>query len=223
MKRTFALIEIVVVMAIVVVLTSIILIAAFSSVSKSRIVKTQADLAALKAAISALYMDTSRFILGCPAFVGENPEAALDESMSPAGTYWIGLVSKPNIGVPPAPYAVSTKCEWKAEHVDAWEGPYLDTNNVYDHWKNPYWYDPDYDACCNTWVGNVSLGQVGIVACRNLDPDSILVTECEAACGPALNCPGDFDVCPPPLVMSYGADEWRDTCDDIILGLTLKK
>ena len=220
MKQAFTIVEMATVIVIIGILSGIVIIAAFTSLEKSRIIKSQADLVSIKSAVSALYMDTSRIILGCPPYKTSNPEAPLDESWSPPGECWVGLVCKPEVGVAPSPPypAGPGDCEWTAESSNSWTGPYIDTQNVRDYWGNAYSFDPDYHGCCGWWIGNIPMGQVGIIQCEIDFPDCPVVTECKQILGDNFLCPDG----PPLVILGLGQDQITHTCDDIITGLTLK-
>ena len=163
MKRVFTLIEMTVVMSIIATLALVVVPAAFTYLEKSRVVKTQADMVGIKTAVTNLYMDTSRFLLGCPPFENETLMAPLDDSWS--GTldtgimtviregYWVGLIGKPTHpdSFPPDPYGVyvnlvGSKCKWKQAHIDSWQGPYVENPNLRDYWGRVYVYDTAYNC-----------------------------------------------------------------------------
>ncbi len=207
MKRSFTLIELIVVIAIIAILAAIIAPNAFKAIEKARVAKTIADLKALKGAITALYADTSKFILGCNAFTTANPEAALDDSRC-AGC-WVGLLCRPTVGDPHTDGCYSShagRCIWSQINVDSWDGPYIESGNVRDFWKSPYWFDPDY-AFCNAGA------YPQVATCAAQAPFN-LVEECQEACNGGLNCS-------PPVIESVGRDKASYTCDDIIVRLTL--
>ena len=225
-RNGFTLVELITTMLIIVTLAAIIAIASFHGVAKSRVVRTQGDLATLKSALAALYMDTSRYILGCPPFQMLNSTAVV-----PLDDQWAGLLSKPSQGVPPYSLPVNAAgqplCRWTAENVSAWQGPYVDTSTLSDVWKNKYVFDAMYEPCCPTFAENPPIKQLTAAHCKALNPDYVSVRECAAMCsrdkGATFECPGPLGQCPPPVVRSKGPDELDNTCDDIILTLKLKK
>ena len=162
----FTLIELLVVVAVIGLLASILLVAVNRVRGLAKISKAKADLAQISTAIARMGIDTNLWTNGCrldyilAPVEGSSNEVSLN---SPEG----GLVSKPPVGVTDA----SAGCDWTNAAVNAWNGPYVQTNLV-DPWGSPYWFDNDYHPLrdCPTPNANVSTTTAAIVS---LGPDRI--------------------------------------------------
>jgi prepilin-type N-terminal cleavage/methylation domain-containing protein len=187
-KQGFTLVELVVVIAIIAVLSSVVAPNVFKSIEKARKARAIKDLQSLNIGVAALYVDTGKFPNGCP-ISSANPEVALDTPAS-------GLFSRPVVGVVEGP------CEWTVDAVARWDGPYMSNHGGgTDPWGTTYIYDPDY-AFCNA-------GAYPVASCPS-DTSRFLLETCRSACRGALNCA-------PPMLISNGPDKMTYTCDDVIL------
>jgi len=151
-QKGFTLIELLVVIAIIGLLATITLVSVNDARQKAKITRAQADLKQLRNAIEFLVDDTGKWPNGCPPETVANPEVALDNTRA-------GLVSQPTVGVVQAP------CEWTAQEVAKWNGPYVKTNKLTDPWGTSYQFDPDYTPYSNCPSIPTEPTGVAIVAC----------------------------------------------------------
>lgn len=133
-QKSFTLIELLVVIAIIGLLATIVMISVGSVREKAMIAKSQADVVNLYKAIQMLELDTSKGPNGCPLDQTTNPEISLDSKQA-------GLIERPDVGVTPNS---GGKCEWTQDAINHWNGPYIAPHELYDHWGNKLWFDPDY-------------------------------------------------------------------------------
>jgi prepilin-type N-terminal cleavage/methylation domain-containing protein len=130
-QNGFTLIELLVVIAIIGILASIVMVALQTARARSKTAKVQADLHQLKTAIDLLANDTGKWPNGCPPDTSANPEVMLDQAAA-------GLNAIPPVGI------VEDPCEWTAEDVALWKGPYVSMPVIQDPWGTSYWFDADY-------------------------------------------------------------------------------
>lgn len=135
-SRGFTLIELLVVIAIIGILASVVMNSVNSARANTKTSKAKAELQSLRAAISSLEDDTGKWPNGCPvatSVTGSSNEIRF--SLANAG-----IIAVPSVGV--TDNTTDPPCEWTAEEVSAWKGPYMP--NAIDPWGNPYWFDSDY-------------------------------------------------------------------------------
>lgn len=127
--RGFTLIELLVVIAIIGVLSATVLVAMNSSRHKAKVARVQGDLNRLRTAMGLLESDTGKWPNGCQMDATNNPEVYLNDQQS-------GIRIQPSVGV------IDVNCEWTAQDVANWRGPYAP--NALDPWGTSYYFDPDY-------------------------------------------------------------------------------
>lgn len=135
-KSGFTLIELLVVIAIIGILASIVLTQVNSARDKAKTAKATSELRNLRTAIASLEHDTGKWPNGCTVskiLTGSSNEIRF--SMANAG-----IVAAPTVGVTDS--STNPPCEWTADEVAAWNGPYMP--DTLDPWGKPYWFDNDY-------------------------------------------------------------------------------
>jgi len=161
-RQGFTLIEILVVIAIIGILSSVVLTAVGTAREKAREAKAKSELRNLKTAIRLLEADTGKWPNGCPVGNIANPEVALDNAQ--AGIKQSPVVQNNGSG-----------CEWIGADITNWGGPYMETPT--DPWGNSYDFDPDYrpgdnlDGSTNCDGGTGSIDE--IVAVVSYGPDGL--------------------------------------------------
>lgn len=130
-KNGFTLIELLVVIAIISLLSSVVLSSLSGTRERGRIAAAKSQLRSIRSGMQMLINDTGKWPNGCPPGGVSNPEVNLNSNQA-------GLLDRPSIGV------VDTPCEWTAEEVTAWDGPYVDVDSLVDPWGRDYEFDPDY-------------------------------------------------------------------------------
>lgn len=125
-QRGFTLIEILVVIAIIGILTSVILPRINSARDKGVIAKVELELDSIRKAMEVLFADTGYYPNGtstiCPSSVGANNEVTLSDAtagLTANASGWLG-----------------------------WDGPYVRTD--VDPWGTPYFLDEDYQCTAST-------------------------------------------------------------------------
>lgn len=163
LSKGFSLIELMVVIAIIGVLTSIGIISFSQARNKANIAKAKGDLSALRTAVSNLELDTGLLPGGLlPTPCVQNQETYLNAANA-------GIMS--NNGT-----------------FTNWSGPYMSTLPK-DPWGREYYFDPDYtcystvEGCKNVANGAtvravVSLGKVGSETDYN-DGDNVVQVLCQ--------------------------------------------
>ncbi len=128
-RRGFTIIEILVVVAIIGVLSTL---AAMSS-QRAKVLaqenKAKGDLKELRTAIDLLEQDTGRWPNGCAPWASANPEVDLYAAQA-------GLTQRPAVG------DQGTGCFWTDQTIAQWNGPYVSVTQ--DPWGHDYYFDPDY-------------------------------------------------------------------------------
>ena len=188
-RKGFTLIELLVVISIISLLASIVLASLGTAREKAKIARATQDLIQLRNAISLLAFDTGKWFFGCPTNKSVNAEVSMDNTQS-------GIFVRPTVEITKQ-VGVNIICEWTAEEVVAWKGPYMDSS--LDPWGTPYQFDSDYVAYENR-------------------PD--------LATPGSFDCPNDPDPTNNPSVatlVSFGLNKSGTNlynCDDIFLSLT---
>lgn len=144
-QTAFTLIELLVVVAIIGLLASVMMVALNSSRTKAKIARVQADLKQLRTAIAFLETDVGKWPNGCPMNQAADPEVFLDGAQA-------GLKSAPTVGI------TGSGCEWTAQDVANWKGPYV--SSAVDPWSRSYYFDPDY--CDETGTYKVYILSFGL-------------------------------------------------------------
>lgn len=126
----FTLVEILVAVALILILISVVAMNYTQAGERARIARAETQLLDIRNGIALMAKDTGLYPRGCPPRGTSNPELDLDSG-------WSGLLTRPGVGA-----GASGDCNWTAEAVNRWNGPYVET--VIDPWGNAYHYDPDY-------------------------------------------------------------------------------
>jgi prepilin-type N-terminal cleavage/methylation domain-containing protein len=202
MKKSFTLIELMVVIAIIGILGVVITPVVGRAITKARKARVIADLDGIEKAIGALYIDTGKVVGGCHGYVATGDEIMIDPNYDPpgpapgyGGSDWAGLIKRPPLG------RAAANCEWVQPDIDTWDGPYIKGGTAIDPWGTSYIYDSDYGPCHDGWAFGDYISDC---------PDSPELQEmCLAACGGSFNCY-------PVVIQSFGPDRnWVTPCDDI--------
>lgn len=145
-KKGFTLIELLIVIAIIGILSSIVLVSLNIARGKAKIAGTKSQLAQIRSGIVVLESDLGKTVKGCPIDV----DVGLEVSLADPET---GLITAPT------DFTDHSGCQWTAEDVANWKGPYIKT--PIDPWGNEYWYDEDYHplrdadaSCTDTYPGD---------------------------------------------------------------------
>lgn len=133
--RGFTLVELLVVIAIIGILSTIVVVSLVRARAVGKNISAQADISAIRNAITLLLEDTGKWPNGCPSDGVSNPEVNINDAQA-------GIVNQPTVG------DQGDGCEWTAEDVAAWSGPYI-VNTLTDAWGNAYYFDPDYIGYAN--------------------------------------------------------------------------
>lgn len=132
--KGFTVLELLIVIAIIGILTSVIMASVNNTKTKAENVKATLEIKNLRNAITMLENDTSKWPNGCPIDQVSNPEVNLNDANA-------GLLSVPTI-------FSSGACSWNAGDISKWKGPY--TTYATDQWNTSYVFDPDYHICENS-------------------------------------------------------------------------
>lgn len=127
-NRGFTVLELLIVIAIIGILTSVIMALVNNTKIKAENVKATLEIKNIRNAITMLENDTSKWPNGCPIDQVSNPEVNLTDTNA-------GLLSVPSI-------FSSGSCSWNAGDISRWKGPY--TTYATDQWSTSYVFDPDY-------------------------------------------------------------------------------
>lgn len=152
--RGFTLIELLVVIAIIGILASVVLASLTDARISAQETATKQQLKNLHIAVEQLLTDTGKKPNGCPAYRTANPEVALDSNQA-------GLVERPTVS------NNSGGCEWTAEDLAKWGGPYVDFIPK-DLTGISYFYDPDYIPFRNC-AEKSELPVIAAIVSRGLD------------------------------------------------------
>lgn len=128
--KGFSLVELLVVIGVLAVLSVLITAGTLVARKGSKKAAARTEIQLIKAAIVMLERDTEKWPNGCSPGESANPEVNLNTAQA-------ALLSAPTVG------DQGDGCEWTAEDVAAWDGPYFQDALV-DPWENDYWFDPDY-------------------------------------------------------------------------------
>lgn len=134
-QQGFTLVELLVIVTIIALLTGVVMLSVYDSTNNANRAAAEAELKDISTAIIRLAGDTGKFPNGCPAGAVSNPEIVLNDTTA------AGIVAEPSVGG-------SGSCQWRAEDVERWNGPYYE-GDLIDPWGNPYWLDPDYTPYAN--------------------------------------------------------------------------
>ena len=163
----FSLIELLVVISIIGLFSSIILPQLKNARNKASISKSKADMDQLSKSISLMSFDTEVWPNGCVFGVvygpseGGNNEITLDNAQA-------GLLTRPTVGVTDA----ADNCAWTVSEVNAWNGPYIKSAFI-DAWNHPYWFDQDYHPLRDCPSANANPSAPTIAAIVSEGPDGI--------------------------------------------------
>ena len=131
----FTLIELLVVISIIGLLSSVVLASLSGARESARKSAAQAELRSLRTGLEMMVNDTNTWPNGCTIGQISNPEVGLSNQAA-------GLLERPAVGSG-AP-GVPNGCSWSQTAVDAWGGPYVNTDELLDPWGRSYQFDPDY-------------------------------------------------------------------------------
>lgn len=127
----FTVVELLIVIVVLGILAAIVLNVFGGVQQRARTTSAEAELQGVDKAIAALSVDTGKWPNGCAIGLNSNPEVFIQLADA-------GLAQSPTAGV------IDTDCEWTAQDISNWRGPYLQTNEIIDPWNNSYVFDPDY-------------------------------------------------------------------------------
>lgn len=136
-NRGFTLVELLTVIAIIGILSSITLSSLNESREKAKIAKAKEEIYSIRIALELLYDDTGKYVNGCP-----DSEESDYEAIFLVTEEYNGLVERPPVGTfDPA----NPQCTWTASEVARWNGPYVRSGGDFiDPWGHPYYVDFDY-------------------------------------------------------------------------------
>jgi len=128
-KSGFTLIEILVVIAIIGLLSTMAVVAFSTAREAAKKARAQNDLSVLRTGIALLIDDTGKWPNGCPVDSVSNPEVQLSSAQA-------GIGSVPAVG------NQGGGCFWTSDDIFNWAGPYASFSQ--DPWGNEFYFDPDY-------------------------------------------------------------------------------
>ncbi|MBI4458179.1 prepilin-type N-terminal cleavage/methylation domain-containing protein [Candidatus Uhrbacteria bacterium] len=128
-KKGFTLVELLVVISIIGVLSTLAIVAFTRARAAAREAKAKGDIKQMALAVGLLFADTGKWPNGCPVESVANPETYLD-------TQQAGIRQAPAVG------DQGGGCTWTASDISGWAGPYAKT--FVDPWGSKYYFDPDY-------------------------------------------------------------------------------
>lgn len=121
--------ELLITIAVIGILSAIVLVSLNTAREDALTANVQGELKQIQNAINLMQNNTGKWPNGCEPGVESNDEVRLDAAEA-------GLLSEPSVG------STGVDCEWTAEEVDKWNGPYM--SSLEDPWGTAYWFDPDY-------------------------------------------------------------------------------
>jgi prepilin-type N-terminal cleavage/methylation domain-containing protein len=135
-RRTagFTLVELLVVIGIIGLLSTMAVVGVFKARDKAKDTKARAELRSLRNAIALLEADTGKWPNGCPPESEANPEV-------------FALAAQAGMSQPPVVGDQGNGCEWIAQDIARWSGPYM--TQATDPWGTVYYFDPDYTPLDN--------------------------------------------------------------------------
>jgi prepilin-type N-terminal cleavage/methylation domain-containing protein len=146
-SRGFTLVELLVVIGIIGLLSTMTIAAVNNARGKARIARAQGDVKQLATAIQLLAADTGKWPNGCPLENVADPEVDLSAATA-------GITQAPPVGQVSAAGGGKPECRWTASDVGKWNGPYM--KSVVDPWGRSYLFDPDYQkpSCPGSSAGS---------------------------------------------------------------------
>lgn len=136
-QNGFTLIELLVVISIISLLSSAVLSSLSGARQQAKVTAARSELNNIRRAVERLMTDTGTLPGGCPVEPrGSNILLFLYEKQA-------GLTQKPFVGQVSG-YYPGTPCQWTANEVNEWDGPYIKKDQLYDPWGHPYTIDTTY-------------------------------------------------------------------------------
>jgi len=129
-KTGFSLVELLIVIGIIGILSSIVMGALNTAREGAKITKARSEIREVRSAVASLASDTGKWPNGCAVgqvVGGAGNEIELTEACS---------------GITQAPQGAGCACTWTAGEIANWNGPYYQA--PLDPWGNSYWFDSDY-------------------------------------------------------------------------------
>jgi len=128
--KGFSLVELLVVIAIIGLLSTLAVVSMIRARAAGKEAKAKGDLSQIRTAITLLQEATGKWPNGCPPDQSSNPEVDINNAQA-------GITSQPSVG------DQGDGCEWTADDITKWDGPYM-TGTYADPWGQHYYFDPDY-------------------------------------------------------------------------------
>jgi prepilin-type N-terminal cleavage/methylation domain-containing protein len=132
-KKGFTILELLVVISIMVILSTVVFAFLGAARERSKIAKAKAEIQQFATSTILLQNDTGKWLNGCPPGVREDFEVSLDSTEAGIMYRPLGVAS----GLPQTP-----PCVWSDQEIASWKGPYA--RGAIDPWGHPYLFDPDY-------------------------------------------------------------------------------
>lgn len=129
-RNGFTLVELLVVISIIGLLSTLAVVTMGRARQAAREAKTKDTLSKIRTAMLLLEQDTEKWPNGCPPWSIRNPEVDLTTAQA-------ALVARPSVG------DQGNGCQWTSQAVAKWDGPYI-PELPNDPWGNAYYFDPDY-------------------------------------------------------------------------------